>query len=957
MSWSRPSVVVLLFALAVAPAATLSAQAREAAAAGVVRSARGSTITDAVVAVPGTLRATRTDSLGRFRLAVPADSAVTLRVTAIGFQPASLTLPALAGGTVRDVTLTLDPLYQLDALTVVAPSSRPLLDTESPATGGTLEAEELQALPTDARDPLQLAFTIPGVAQSTGFFGDAPPLTINGQNSIYTTYTLDGLDNTEGFLGGPRVEFPLGALARLGVYANSYGAAWGRSSNGVVNLESRAGTNRASGDLFAYWRPGLPFDARPKLVPAGTDPEGFRRVQVGGGYGGALLRDRLFGFAAAEYSDENEDRIGSTAQTAFVGTEKRRKLKGFARLDYGWSPTQTTTLRFAYSSTDRAGNGSGVVTPEADIVTRRIGSLTALVHRSALRDGRASNTAAVQIGTYRWYFPPARSSFDVPQVTIVAPDGVTVQAVVGSSNFIFDDTERQFQLRDVFETRLGERHALRFGADVLRSSFRLTGAQTNPNGAYVVYDDGNIVPGGPFVSITDIPADVRVRSYTIDARPQQVDLSQTVVSAFIEDRFRVTPSLLVTAGVRWDYDDITSRGDSRADLNNIQPRAGLSWLRTPFSVVRGGFGLYTGKFPYAIYSDAVQFGPTGNQTVTFQEGTAFPPPAFGQGPSAQDLAALGTQLPPAEQRLLFARGLRQPYSIQASLGWQQQFGRNWAVSVDGVFSDTRNLPRSLDLNAITTSLGPGDTLNVPVSAGDANRPVAPTAGSFRRLTTTESGGRARYWGLHTAVRRQLADAWTFDAHWVWSRSQNDTEDINFNATQGNCFSRDRVDALTGAACTSSEWADAVNDRRHKVTLRTVWTAAARVRFSLIGDWQTGQPLNRVAFFRDLDGSGPIFGEGFVGNADRFPGVGRNAERLPDFFEVNSGVTVLVPVGGHDLEVRADVFNAFNATEWGNFANGIPGGGSRTQVGRPGDPIELRAPGRPRQIQFSARYVF
>jgi hypothetical protein len=126
---------------------------------------------------------------------------------------------------------------------------------------------------------------------------------------------------------------------------------------------------------------------------------------------------------------------------------------------------------------------------------------------------------------------------------------------------------------------------------------------------------------------------------------------------------------------------------------------------------------------------------------------------------------------------------------------------------------------------------------------------------------------------------------------------------------------------------------------------------------VIGDWQTGQPVNRVAFFRDLDGSGPIFGNGFVGNHDRFAGVPRNGERLPNYFEVSGSLTWTVPVAGRALEVRGDVFNALNGTEWGNFANGIPGGGSRTQVGRPGDPIVLKNPGRPRQVQLSARYAF
>ncbi len=942
--------------------ATLAAQ-DSAVLTGSVRAQSGAPIAGARVTFDPGAATAETDGEGRFRITLPASTAGRATFAAVGFSPEELPVPPLAAGGSRQLAVTLVPLYVLDALTVVAQPERPLLNTEDAATGGAVERAELEALPTDQRDPLSLLFNIPGVAQSTGFFGDAPPLSINGSNSLYTQYTLDGLDNNEGFLGGPRVEFPLGGLAREEALVNTYSTEHGRSSNGVINLISRAGGNETRGELFGYWRPGRPFDARNK-VPEGGDPDliarqqdGFRRFQLGGGISGPLARDRTFAAFAAEYTNENEDRIGSTALTAFVGTELRERVKLFGRVDHGWSPSQTTTFRAAFSQVNRAGNGSGVVTPEADITTRRIGSLTALTHRSALSDGRASNTASVQLGTFRWYFPPTDSDFTRPQVTVVSPDGVTTEAVVGSSNFIFDEKEIQLQLRDVFETRLGERHTLRVGGDLITAWFELQGAQTNPNGAYVVYNDGNITRAGEFLSIDDIPSDVRVRSYTIDANPQQVDLTQTLVGGFIEDRWRVTPSLLVQAGLRWDYDDITSRGESDPDLNNFQPRLSFNWLRTPRSVVRGGLGLYTGKFPYAIYSDAVQFGPSGNATVTFAEGTAFLPPAFGQGPTAGDLAALQGQLPPREQRRAFALGLEQPRSWQATLGWQQQFGDAWAVSIDAVWADTRNLPRSLDLNPIARPLSAADSVDQSTAFGDPNRPDAPAPGSYRRLTTTEAGGRARYYGLYTSLRRRLSDAWTLDANWVWSKAQNDTEDINFNAYQANCFSEDLVDAVTGAACTSHEWADAINDRRHKVTLRSVYTWAGRVRLTVIGDFQTGQPVNRIAFFRDLDGSGGIFGNGFIGNNDRFIGVDRNSERLPSFFNVSAGVAYLLDTRFGTLEFRADVFNAFNGTEWGNFANGIPGGGSRTQLGRIGDPIVLRSPGPPRQAQFSARYVF
>jgi outer membrane receptor protein involved in Fe transport len=519
--------------------------------------------------------------------------------------------------------------------------------------------------------------------------------------------------------------------------------------------------------------------------------------------------------------------------------------------------------------------------------------------------------------------------------------------IVGSSNFIFDEQERQLQLKDVFSTSLSDAHQLRLGVDAFRSAFRLTGSQTNPSGAYVVLDEGNIPrQSDARYRFADVPANVRVLSYTVDAAQKQVDLEQSLVGAFVEDEWRATPALTVTTGLRWDYDDLTSRGNSSPQLNNFQPRLSVNWLAGPNTVLRGGAGVYTGKLPYAIYSDAIQFGPDGNQTVTFQGSQA---PAFLQGPRSATLNR--AQLPPGEIRELFALGIQDPTSYQYSAGWQRQFGNRTALSVDAVLANTIHLPRSLDLNPDAKGIGPADTISLPVSAGDANRPVRPATGSYRRHTTSESGGRSTYRGLYTALRYQAARSLLVDANWVWSHSRNDTEDINFNATQGNRF--------------DLEWADAVNDRRHKVTVRTTYTGVSRLTLATIADFQTGQPINRIAGFRDLDGSGDTFGNGFLGNQDRFYGVSRNGERLPNTLLMNASVAYALPLsalggrgsGNRVVEVRADVFNALNATIRSGYANGIPGGGARTQSGRPGDPIVYSSAGAPRQLQFSLRYAF
>lgn len=955
---------VLLVVLIVSPAVArrLGGQARvgpTAQIAGVVREQSGRAVQGARVRFVGDDVSAETDSGGRFTMTVAAATRGTLEVRRTGFEPVDVSIAAIAAGATRQVGVTLPRRAQLDVVSVIARRERPLLNTEDASTGGTVERGDIERLPTDARDPIALAYNIPGVAQATAFFGDAPKLSINGANALYTQYSLDGLENNEGFLGGPRVELPLSALERLGVLSTTYSAEFGRSSNGVVNLETRAGSEKWTGEAFVYDRPGLPLDAQAAVVPNGNNAadfrraqRGFRRTQLGAAGGGPLRRvDRdgagSYVFGALEYTDENEDRVNSTASATFLGRELRRIYKGFARIDHGWSPAQTTTARFAFSNVNRAGEGTGIVAPEADITVQRIGTVAALTHRSRLGGGRASNMASAQFGTFHWNYPPTRSSFNIPQVTIlrVQPDGAgggdtVAVGVVGSSNFVFDESERQLQLKDVLTLPLGSDHQLQLGADAFRSAFRLAGSQTNPSGAYVVLDEGNIPrqADGRY-RFADVPATVRVLRYTIDAAQKQVNLGQALLGAFAEDLWRVTPSLTANLGLRWDYDDLTSRGASRPDLRNFQPRASLNWLATANSVVRGGAGIYTGKLPYAIYSDAVQFGPDGNQTVTFAGANA---PAYLHGPRSASLDR--SQLPPGEIRELFALGIRDPRSAQYTLGIEHQFGDRVGLSIDGVIVNTSHLPRSWDLNADTRGIGPADTLSLPPSAGDPFRPVRPTIGSFRRHTTSESGGQSTYRGLYTSLGYRAADQLRLDGNWVWSHARNNTEDINFNATRGNDF--------------DGEWADAVNDRRHRATVRATFTGINRFTLATIADYQSGQPINRIAYFRDLDGSGDTFGNGFLGNHDRFFGVPRNGERLPSAFLLHQSVAYTVrAAGGGSIELRADVFNVLNSTIQSGYANGIPGGGARTQVGRPGDRVVLSSAGAPRQIQLSAHYAF
>ncbi len=943
----RGSTIAAVACAAVGVAGSARSAHAQATITGTVRQPNGAPVVGASVAVEGQGDTVATDARGRFRLAAPAGTAGIVLATRAGFSMAKVHFAATADRATRDVTVVLPAVGQLTGVSVrgLAPTNpaalRPLLDSVGTTTGGSLSYAELRALPTDNRDPIALAFTVPGAAQALGFFDTAPALTLLGQNSLYTQYYLDGFDNNEGVLGGPRIDLPLSALRRLDVRTSNYDVTLGRSSNGVVNEETLAGGDAFHGEVFVYGRPGGSFDARQAVLPPNTSA-GFRRGQFGGSVGGPL-GSRTRAFAAAEYSDESQDQPIATAYGNATGSVARRHTKAYARVDQQWSATQSTTFHAALSDAQFVGRGGGVTTAEADYTQHRFGTVLGASHESELGGG-TRNTFGAQVGTYHWYYPPTQTSLTTPQVTIASarnPDSVL--AVVGASGFQYDSREFQVNLRDEL-TRQAGAHALTLGVDMIRAQFGLHGAGTNLAGSYTVLDNGsNIRVSGRLPTLADVPATVPVYSYSVDPTPISVKGTQGVYGAYAQDRWDVTPALTFTYGLRWDYDDMTSRGASKADLTNFQPRLALNYKADAQTVLRGGFGVYSQKLPYTLYSDAIQFGPSGNAYVTFYQNPDGTPLKLGQAPSAAAVAGMRATLPPREIRAFFTDGLKSPRGYQTTLGFQRTFGPAWGLSVDGLWLNAVHLPRLYDLNAVGRRIGPADSASVDPSAGDASRPVKPVNGSYRALTTTQTSGRSTYLALNVTGRHQFSEVFTADASYVLSRTRNNTEDINFASSNGaNDF--------------ASEYADAINDRRHKLNVRGFYTLG-RVRVSTVVDFQTGTPINRVSG-RDLLGTGGSYGDGFIRNSERYYGVPRNGERLPSAFEINPGVTYLLAAPrGSTVELRAEAFNVLNRANYSGFPSGLAYLDPRTQVGRSGDSVDYQLSSRPRQLQFSARYVF
>jgi len=911
-----------------------AAQSSSAAIAGTVRDASGSVLEGALVVLSnpdtGAVRQMTSGPGGAYEFAalLPAER-VVLNVSLSGFRPVQRAIDTVTAGERRMVDVRLQLAVLTEAIEVAADTS--LARTSSPELGGGLGREQMDRVPVNGNDLIALAYLVPGAAPARGFYNLAPRLTINGASSLVTNYSVDGFDNTDLFLGGPKVPVTIGSTEHLKILVNSYGAEYGRTGNGVFSVTTRSGSNAKTGEIFYTLRPGAVLDAPNFFAPLDAAGEiaddSFRRHQAGGSAGGPIARDRIFYFADAEVTRERQDAILTSPLGEGLAPTSFHSQTALGKIDARWNDGQTTTVRYQLSdyTHDRdIGFVGGLTLPSAGLQVNYRNQFVSATHRTV--GASAVNELGLQVGQLRadW-----RSLDSGPRV-IVTDRGSTL-AVLGSVSDNFFWTETDVQVRNVY-TRLAGRHTFKAGGDVLSGDF-LIDSGPGARGAYTVDLAGrSINPAGPFVTRNDIPRDATVLSYSQTFGSPEIAHRQLLAGLFAEDTLRATPDLTLTLGVRWDYDSVTSTPVGGGDRNNLAPRAGVSW--TPGGSarhqIRGGYGIFYERIPFAVYSDTLFNNPVGGATsVTFAPGTAFAPPSYPTVLPAEAFDNLPVSALPPRNVQVFDPDLRSPWTEQASAGYVWSVTDDLAIAADYVSSRGRNLIRRVDTNA-PASVDAG--VSRSVAAADATRPIVPAGGGFRLIEVDESSGRSRFDGLYLNARQRVADGIAFDVAYTLSRIENDTDDINFRPVDSRRPGR--------------EFGPGLNDRRHVLAVNGLVRVPRSVDIIPVLFLSSGQPLN-VTTGADDNGD-TIFN-------DRPRGFSRNSERTAGFAQFDLGVARRLTVKGVSVDARVEVFNVFNRTNFSGFFNyGASGVRPDEQGTLAFQPTQA---GPARQFQFTARVRF
>jgi hypothetical protein len=456
---------------------------------------------------------------------------------------------------------------------------------------------------------------------------------------------------------------------------------------------------------------------------------------------------------------------------------------------------------------------------------------------------------------------------------------------------------------------------------------------------------------------------------------------------WLHDNFQVTPQLNINFGVRYDYYGVL--GDSAKNLANFvpgqgfvtgqlypkqpldfAPRFGFSWAPkwAKRLVVRGGYGLFYDVTPVNAFASAgssngaatgVAYNPGGPNpvyalsatNVTFQTGV----PVFG--------TALAT---PPFGVYSVTQQYETPYVQSYDLNIQIQLTRSTLLQTGYVGNVGRHLQDVLDINQ-------------PINGV---RPFAveyPTLGAINQLQTSANSS---YNSSQTSLRQQLWNGFSANVNYTWSHAiDNDSsyvtpmDSYNLNLDKG-ASTFDTRQIMTGFLSYSAP------------QLAPFWPRLTKGwQFNALTTFATGLPLN-ILTGKNTDGTGenkdrvnlragvdPYAGYTAIAGTQAllylnsaaftnpatgtYGDLGRDALYAPGFGAVDFSIFKHTHITEKiDTELRAEILNIFNETNWASptvkLSSGSFGELTQTKNGASAPGLGF---GEPRNVQLALKIIF
>lgn len=848
------------------------------------------------------------------------------------------------------------------------------IDTTTPQLQNTFEQKEVQDLPTATigLGVLNLSLLDAGVATSGGIGAGTGP-SVSGQRPRNNNFTIEGVDNNSKSVTGPVVTIPNDAVQNFTVLQNQFNPEYGHSSGGQFNQTIISGTNQWHGRAYEYFQNRNlnaidASNARTQTGPNFVNPA-FDNNRFGGQIGGPIWKDKVFFFTNQEYNPIHQA-LGTLficAPTA-LGYTQLAALPGLSQTNFNVLKSAEGTAaapaapdsNCAAIGASTTGGSIGAELGEIDFspsvfnntytstnsVDVNLSEKDQLRGRYVYQKNDSTDAASnipsffttvpvrnqlLTLSEYHTFAPTLTNEFRLGfnrNTQFFTAGNFSFPGVPQFPNLSFDDTLNQigpdpnapqFGIQNVYQATdnidwIKGKHNFKFGFEA-RDYISPQGFTQRARGDY------------EYANTEEFLQDLSPGSFGQRSTGNNTYYgNQLAYYAYANDEFRMTKSLTLNLGLRYEYTGVPfteqlqslnsaasvpgliNFGAPQAPKNNWAPRIGFAYSpgTSGDTTIRGGYAL-----SYDVLYDNLgllavppQFGGTCDvfQSVNGQGGCSWSDTAFlangglplGQGSGLQSFPDIATQR--ASTVNFIPDNVKYPYSETWTLGVEHVFAKKYTAEVRYVGTRGIHLPVQQQLNVqpkVTSSLFLPTFLTAPDPATVAGLtttlaqiqaqpriiPAFSDAGFVNGITSFQPLGSSKYNGLQTQLTRSFSNGLQFQGAYTWSHAfDNSTADV-FSTVLTPRRPQNSQDF-------AADYSTSALDRRHRLTLETIYdvpffkNSSSWLAKNLLGNWevapvwqlQSGEPFTPQSGV-DSNLNGDSAPDRTVFNPNGVPGTG------------------------------------------------------------------------------------
>jgi len=897
MSCRIPLSARLVLALALGASPALLAQSSTTGGlAGTVRSQAGSPVAGARVRVTsGVLmgeRAARTTDAGAFQLAALPPGTYHVVITAPGFFTTKATV-AVELGQVGTQHFRLAPDNLQGAVVEVMASA----GTEVPVAGigANVNAEILENLPAN-RSLNDVINITPGINNGVAW---------GGAQTNTNAYLVDGINMSDPSAGGSFGYTNPDWFSEIQVGGIGAGAEYGGYTGGYVNAVTKRGGNTVEGTLDTFFSSSK-WSARSSYHHPNYNPPaspGTQDKDLSVSLGGPIVKDKLWFFVSAEQLVSQEATPGAVVPVEL----KNPRFMG--KVTWQVAPSSTLETFLSWTGVYRTNRGIGLNYPPETCVAQNSGSPT--FGLSLIQTFGSNTVLTSRLSGFTSYDTRKPNGGDVPSVAVsAASDGSMVPGTLSGltqwpanfthfNNTVLGATNVKSRITasstlDHFRSGLllpGDSHAFRLGFEWEQASDEQNEHVTGGLSYQAKYVAPVLNPDGTVRT----PGRVAPSSATVGKELQlNARINRTMV--FAQDTWTLGDRLSLRPGLRFERFEGRAYGSSKPvwKTTTWAPRFGgtLALTADNRTVLKFHVGRYYDGLTMAYFDRAT---PGGGYTpkVVYAWGTPTDSVDV-HNPRATPLGAITT--PSTSSYSDLQPGIRHPHQDEATATFERSIGRNWTVSVTGIYRNDYDMIARVQTNA---SAGQNWLYTIDPFTRLSVGAAYPDAATATWMIRNVDDARRTYKSGTLAAERKMADRWSLSASYTRADLRgNMTKAWGYNAPFETPSSMWNMEGLLPG----------FNENEVKIRPAFIW---GRFTFSGIFTYLSGERTTRTLTF----------------NSSNIPAlfyVPRGSDRYPCQRNLDLKVAAtLYRTRTTRAEAYLDVFNALNSsapTAWDDTVN-------------------------------------